>query len=216
MFHVGWASASAGVTSVSSSRVRPRNGPPLAVRTIASAHLRARTGRAPNARCRPGSARRLPARVRHSARVARGDEALLCWASARVTPFSSAHIVPGKPAKPSGRVQHDIGLGRARAGPPGHRRPGSAGQGRRSASTRRRRRRARARIAPGITSIAWRPIDPVAPRRATRVMGTVCPVILAVCGRYCSLRLWRRPSQRSQPRLGRGWRACRSSAPSSC
>ena len=35
MFQVGCASASAGVTSASSSRVRPRNGPPLAVRTIA-------------------------------------------------------------------------------------------------------------------------------------------------------------------------------------
>ncbi len=32
--HVGWARASAMVTSASSARVRPRNGPPLAVRTM--------------------------------------------------------------------------------------------------------------------------------------------------------------------------------------
>ena len=33
MSHVGWASACSGVTSASSARVRPRNGPPLAVST---------------------------------------------------------------------------------------------------------------------------------------------------------------------------------------
>ena len=33
MRQVGWASASSGVTSPSSSRVRPRNGPPEPVRT---------------------------------------------------------------------------------------------------------------------------------------------------------------------------------------
>ena len=33
MAQVGWASACSGVTSASSSRDRPRNGPPLAVRT---------------------------------------------------------------------------------------------------------------------------------------------------------------------------------------
>ena len=32
--HVGWARASATVTRSSSARVRPRNGPPLAVRRI--------------------------------------------------------------------------------------------------------------------------------------------------------------------------------------
>ena len=33
MSHVGWAIACSGVTSASSARVRPRNGPPLAVST---------------------------------------------------------------------------------------------------------------------------------------------------------------------------------------
>ncbi len=33
MSHVGWASASRGVTCSSSARVRPRNGPPDAVTT---------------------------------------------------------------------------------------------------------------------------------------------------------------------------------------
>ena len=36
MLHVGWASASEEVTSASSPRPRPRNGPPEAVRTSES------------------------------------------------------------------------------------------------------------------------------------------------------------------------------------
>src|SRR5436309_3519438 len=34
MLHVGWASASSSVTEDRSARLRPRNGPPLAVSTI--------------------------------------------------------------------------------------------------------------------------------------------------------------------------------------
>ena len=63
---VGWASACSGVTVASSSRRRPRNGPPLAV-THQPAHLagacrRAGTAPAPSARSPP--ARSGPARAR--------------------------------------------------------------------------------------------------------------------------------------------------------
>ena len=63
MLQVGCASASSGVTSASSSRVRPRNGPPEAVSTSDSTVLASRglpgTGRPPSARC-PRAAGALP------------------------------------------------------------------------------------------------------------------------------------------------------------
>ena len=70
----------------------------------------ARTGRAPSARCRPGSARLRPARARASARSPAATR-LSLFASASVTPCSSAHIVAGSPAKPSVGVQDDVRLG---------------------------------------------------------------------------------------------------------
>ena len=65
MSQVGWASACSGVTSASSARVRPRNGPPLAVRIsrrdLVGATRRAGTGPARSARSPPArSARARP------------------------------------------------------------------------------------------------------------------------------------------------------------
>ena len=64
MFHVGWASASAGVTSASSSAERPRNGPPEAVSTSESTDsvlLLPSTGTTPSAPSRRVAAGLLPA-----------------------------------------------------------------------------------------------------------------------------------------------------------
>ncbi len=80
MRHVGCASASARVTFASSSRDRPRNGPPDAVRTIESTDSRSRPSRHwKTAECSLSTgSRRPPPRSRAREReLAGGNEALL-------------------------------------------------------------------------------------------------------------------------------------------
>ena len=111
---VGWASASSTVTCASSSRARPRNGPPEAVSTRSGPrphHDHRGTGRALNARCRRARALHHPAPAPHSASSPAATR-LSLFASARVTPRSSAQSVARTPAKPTIRVQDDVRLAR--------------------------------------------------------------------------------------------------------
>ena len=90
------------------------------------------------------------------------------FASASVTPCSSAHIVGDEPGEADDRVQDDVGLGPLEQ------------VGRVSPGLRQRREARRSAASPevaatssssgcaSITSIAWRPIEPVAPSRAIR------------------------------------------------
>ena len=100
---VGCASASARVTPSSSSRVRPRNGPPDAVSTRDSDRLEraplealegggvlAVDGQEQTSAPLPGREGEVPAATR-----------LSLLASASVTPRSSAQSVAGSPAKPT-------------------------------------------------------------------------------------------------------------------
>ena len=101
MSQVGWASACSTVTSASSSRRRPRNGPPLAVRTrrrdLVGAARRAGTGPAPSARSRPGRSGPGAAAALTSGPPAISDSLL---ASASVRPASSAASVGPSPIEP--------------------------------------------------------------------------------------------------------------------
>ena len=113
---VGCASASSGVTSASSSRVRPRNGPPEAVRTTESTFSVRRPSRhwnsAPSARCRPGSSR-PPPRSRAASASSPAATRLSLFASASVTPRSSAQSVAGSPAKPTTAFRTTSGSARS-------------------------------------------------------------------------------------------------------
>ena len=115
--------------------------------------------------------------------LARRNEALLVGERERHAALERPHR-PGQPGEAERRVEDDVRLrtleqlGRV----------ASDLRQRGEPVDRRRARRGRDELQrgfPAITSIAWRPIDPVAPRSATRVMGTVCPVILGACG-FCS------------------------------
>ena len=171
--HVGCASASSAVTSASSSRAQPRKGPPLAVSTMLSgspprahwnsAECSLSTGSsAPPPRARAPRAR-SPAATR-----------LSLFASASVTPCSSAHIVAGRPAKPTVALRTTSGRARSSntvGSPPTwvNGASPSIGVDPLLAATS-----SSSGSAP-ITSSAWRPIDPVAPSRAIRFTGEVCP-----------------------------------------
>ena len=152
MFQVGWASACSGVTSASSSRLRCRNGPPLAVTTSlltscgapAAQALRdrrvlaSRPGRSGPAR--PGPATSWPPMI---------SDSLLASASTR--PASSAASVAARPDRAGDRVQHDV------AGPGGHlgdrvrARPGSS-----AAAGPARRLPERPAAAPGAAALPAR------------------------------------------------------------
>ena len=114
MFHVGCASASAIVTSRSCSRVRPRNGPPLAVSTM-RADLRRAARRAGTARPRSARSRRGRSRPRPR----RGPWPRPGPAAIRLSLFASASRLPGsqrgerrgQPGEADDRVEHDVGVG---------------------------------------------------------------------------------------------------------
>ena len=110
MFQVGCASASAGVTSASSSAVRPRNGPPLAVSTIpagspASAHWK-------SAECSlsTGISVAAASRVGCEREVAGGDKALLVRERERDAVLERPHR-RREPGEAEGCVQDDVGPG---------------------------------------------------------------------------------------------------------
>ena len=103
MFQVGCASASSTVTWSSSPRVRPRKGPPDAVRTSASTVSGSRASRHwKSAECSLSTGNRRPP-PRRCAATASSPAAtrLSLFASASVTPCSSAHSVASTPAKPT-------------------------------------------------------------------------------------------------------------------
>ena len=175
MFQVGCASASSGVTSASSSRVRPRNGPPLAVSTrlSGSPSLRALEERRVLAvdREQRASAPLLRARARASPAATR----LSLFASASVDAALERPHRRREPGEADDRVQDEVGLGaleqlgevaadlRERREPVDRLR------------ARTRPRRARGRGARRSPRCAWRPIEPVAPSRAIRFIAGRVP-----------------------------------------
>ena len=95
--------------------MRPRNGPPEAVRTSESTVSGAcprGTGRAPSARCRPGSSS-PPPRCRAASASSPAATRLSLFASASVTPRSSAHSVAPTPAKPTTAFRTTSGSARS-------------------------------------------------------------------------------------------------------
>src|SRR3954452_7611491 len=172
--HVGCASASSGVTSASSSRVRPRNGPPLAVSTTLSGSPSCAHWKSAECSLSTGSSR-PPPRRRAATASSPAATRLSLFASASVTPRSSAHIVAGSPANPRVAFRTTSGSARSRSAvgsPPTcvcGASPSIAVEPLVAATSSSSGR------AP-ITSSAWRPIEPVAPSSATRVMDTVCPL----------------------------------------
>ena len=174
---VGCASASAGVTSSSSARERPRNGPPEAVRTRPDDASRDRvprgTGRAPSARCRPAAAARRRARCAASGELAGGDEALLVRERERdaVLERPERRVDAGEA---DDRVEDDVRLaaleqlGRVAADL-----DVLDAVLRRELVERRASRDWSAQSSSSgcaaTISIAWRPIEPVAPSSATRL-----------------------------------------------
>ena len=116
MLQVGCASASDGVTSSSSARLRPRNGPPEAVSTsestVSGSAARRGAGTRPSARSRPGAGALLPASRRPAARSPAATR-LSLFASARSTPRSRAQSVAGRPAKPTTALSTTSGSARS-------------------------------------------------------------------------------------------------------
>src|SRR6185503_5361984 len=163
MFQVGCASASEAVTPESSSRLRPRNGPPEAVRTSVCTVSGSRPSSSwKAAECSESTGRIRPSPFLHAV-VASSPPAtrLSLFASARSTPCSSAQNVAGSPAKPTTALSTTSGSG----------------------------------WAPMISS-AWLPIDPVAPRSATRFI----PKSLGLAqGEDGEIRRRRREEQRVDP-----------------
>ncbi|GAB3801464.1 hypothetical protein GCM10027605_18950 [Micromonospora zhanjiangensis] len=102
MFQVGWARACSGVTSVNSSRRRPRNGPPLAV-TI----NRRTSGRVPerrhwaSAECSESTGTICPGRVTAAFTTGPPATSDSLLAKARVRPARSAASVGARPSEPT-------------------------------------------------------------------------------------------------------------------
>ena len=119
MRHVGCASASSGVTPSSSARERPRNGPPEAVRTSPTTRVRrSRPSRHWwSAECSLSTGTIVPP-PRSRARTASSPAAtrLSLFASASVTPCSSAQSVARMPAKPTTALSTTSGVLRSRSG----------------------------------------------------------------------------------------------------
>src|SRR5581483_2962874 len=164
---VGWASASSGVTSASSSRVRPRNGPPEPVSTSECTCSGLRPSRHwYSAECSLSTGMIRPRPATSSPPATR----LSLFASASVTPFTIAHSVAWMPAKPTTAFSTTSGRARSSSSV---RSPPTCFSGASTSSSG---------VEPDATahssssgcastiSIAWRPIEPVAPRRATRLM----------------------------------------------
>ena len=113
MFQVGWASACAGVTSASSARVRPRNGPPLAVSTSRRTSARRPAAQALGQRrvlgvdarpAGPGAAARVTER-------AAGDQRLLVGEGHRAPGLQRGQGGP-QPLRAGDRVEDDVGIER--------------------------------------------------------------------------------------------------------
>ncbi len=174
--HVGCASASSTVTDSSSSADRFRNGPPDAVRTIESTVSAARPSRHwKSAECSLSTGRRRPP-PRFQAATARSPAAtrLSLFASASVTPRSSAQSVAPTPAKPTTALRTRSGSAASRSSvrsPPTW--TCSTPSAAREIVERLRAGREGADRELGIrgdTSSACRPMDPVAPSRAIRLV----------------------------------------------
>ena len=105
MLHVGWANASSTVTCDRSSSVRPRNGPPLAVRTMRDTSTPGRTVDRRHwctAQCSLSTGTISAPGVTRSGRTtgpAAMRDSLL--ANARRRPAPRVRIVIGSPAKPT-------------------------------------------------------------------------------------------------------------------
>ena len=184
MLQVGCASASSAVTSCELvARLRPRNGPPDAVSTSESTGLRRAALEAleerRSARCRPGSSRPPPRSLRRERELAGGDEALLVRERERDAALE----------RPERRARRRRSR-RSRSGRrPARRRSSSAvtspptctcstpcarASSSRSAASRTRAAQSSSSGLRSTTSIACRPIEPVAPSRAYPLHGQQC------------------------------------------
>ena len=109
MFQVGWASACSGVTSVSSSRRRPRNGPPLAVRISRRTSAAAARAQALGQRRVLGVDRHdlvRPLQGRPDQRAA-GDQRLLVGQRERAAGAQRGQR-GREPERPDDAVEHDV------------------------------------------------------------------------------------------------------------
>src|SRR5438309_6723931 len=173
MRQVGCASASSGVASTSSSRVRPRNGPPDPVSTSESTCSALRPSRHwCSAECSLSTGSRRPAPRARAARASSpAATRLSLFARARSTPRSSAHNVAWIPAKPTTAFSTTSGCARSSSSV---RSPPTCFSAASTSSSDVEPDAAAQSSSSGCAStisIAWRPIDPVAPRRATRFTG---------------------------------------------
>ena len=172
---VGWASACSAVTSASSSRVRPRNGPPDAVRTRPATLARSRPSRhwwSAECSLSTGQEQPSPTLLRGDGELAGGDEALLVRERERHTVLERPERRPDAGESDDG-VQDDVGVAALQQS------NGIAadlgvldGMLGGELVERRRAGLERAQLELGMRgddSIAWRPIEPVAPRIATRL-----------------------------------------------
>ncbi len=197
---VGCARASSGVTLASWSAVRPRNGPPLAVRTMLSGSPWSAHWKSAECSLSTGISAPASARAGRERELAGGDEALLVRERERDAVLERPHR-RDQPGEAHDRVQDDVGLGRARAARSGLPRSASAAPALRSAASRRSRRRARARDArrsprsPGARSSRSRR----AGRSASRTQRTE---------RLPDLRPWPRSRVRPQRARSRVQRRC--------
>ena len=152
--------------------MRPRNGPPLAVKTRLSGSPSCAHWKSAECSLSTGISTPRPAEAA-SGEVAGCDEALLVRERERDAVFERPHR-RYETREAERRVEDDVGLGTLEE------------LGRIAADLRQRARPsigvdpevAATSSRPGfasITSSAWRPIEPVAPSRAIRFIPTVCP-----------------------------------------
>src|SRR5262245_35896590 len=188
MFHVGCASASATVTCSRASRVRPRNGPPLALSTLrATSDARPARRHCQMAECSESTGMISPPPApRAWATTGPAAIRLSLFASASRLPAPSAESVAGSPAKPTTAFSTTSASSSAESsasasGRSAQARTRSAGTPKSAACCARRSLDRPAASATTryssrwreSTSSAWVPIDPVDPRMATpRVMDT--------------------------------------------
>ena len=110
MFQVGCASASSGVTFVSSSRVRPRNGPPLAVSTRLSGSPSCAHWKSAECSLSTGISAPPPRSCARERELAGGDEALLVRERERDAALERPHR-RREPGEADDGVEHEVGLG---------------------------------------------------------------------------------------------------------
>src|SRR4029079_9266754 len=164
-----------GVTSSRPARVRPRNGPPEPVSTSVSICSGSRPSRHwKSAECSLSTGRIRP-RPRSRAASASSPAAtrLSLFASARSTPCSSAQSVAWTPAKPTTALRTTSGCARSSRSV---RSPPTSFSGASTSSSGVEPDAAAQSSSSGCAStisIAWRPIEPVAPSSATRFMVSV-------------------------------------------